>query len=108
MVLGSSVYSLVSGAAFGVLYAFGIWIMCKVSGAFHRRFSTRGEQRSHVGTPKHIFDFVIVILMGVSQLLSNYVLLDGVFRIYTALISVIAFFFFKSIFLGALEQLGKI
>lgn len=107
MVFISCVYSLVSGAVFGLLYAFGVWVIRKASGALHKRASTSDGRGSKDGALKHVFDFITVILMGVSQLLSNYVLLDGVFRIYTALITVVAFLLFRSAFLGAFGELKK-
>lgn len=107
MVFRSCVYSVVSGAVLGVLYALGIWIIRIVASMFCKHQSSSCEAGFKGGIVKNIFDFVIVILMGISQLLSNYVLLDGAFSIYTALISVLVFLFFKSIFLGAFEQSRK-
>ena len=107
MIFASAVYSLVSGAVFGLLYALGVWIIRKATSVLHGRASDSDGRGSKDGVLKHIFDFLIVFLMGVSQLLSNYVLLDGAFRIYTALITVVAFLLFKCAFLGAFRQIKK-
>ena len=107
MLFRSCVYSLVSGSTFGALYAFGVWMIRKILNVFRKRVFHSEVLAGKDAGLKHVFDFLIVLLMGVSQLLSNYVLLDGVFRIYTALITVVAFLLFKNAFLGAFRQIKK-
>ena len=98
MVFRSAVYSLVSGAVFGILYAFTRCIICEIFNLIRRLFQLEKKEFFQSGFAKNALDFVLVIAMGISQLLSNYVLLDGVFRAYTAILTIVTFVWIKSIF----------
>ena len=98
MVFRSAVYSLVSGAVFGILYAFSRRIICEILNLIRRLFHLEKKEFFQSGFAKNALDFILVIALGISQLLSNYVLLDGVFRAYTAILTIVTFVWIKGIF----------
>ena len=100
MVFRAAIYSLVSGAVFGTLYSFSMQIVRCCSNLFCKCFRMEKKEILRSGFLKNSVDFTVVIFMGISQLISNYVLLDGAFRLYTVILTVLTFFLFKRIFLG--------
>ena len=104
MVFRSAIYAMLSGAVFGALYSCGIRLMRFFSRVFRKCFRMKEKEILRSDFSKNAVDFAVVILMGISQLLANYVLLDGVFRVYTVILSLLVFLISKRIFLGAFKS----
>lgn len=103
MIFRHAAFSLIFGAVLGLFYPLLIIIFSLPYALIKKRRAIGGKTpEKTIGV--HIADFVFITFASVVYLLSGYILLDGVFNVFTAFLLVVSFVMSKRFFAKILHN----